>query len=152
MTTETLKELYKKYLGDKPLAVEWLELYTMLVHKADDLVDEVTTTEQKMDTMLLSRMVWSHPFYLEFKSQLSLVDELATQCYLDAEKWKSSEEHWKQLSAEVLRHQCYNMFFAVILLTCGRKALREVSEPFREYTHLKHLNDSPEVFTNLKVA
>lgn len=150
MKLDQLQEFYRIHLGSKTEAIEWLELYTMLVHLSDDVVDETDlTVEEKIEAFTVAKMVWSHPFYLKYQPQLSMVDELNTVAFLDAEKWKKSDEHWKRLSAEVLRHQCYNMFFAVVLITCGRKVLREISTAFREFTHLKHLNDTEDVFTKV---
>lgn len=151
MTTEqkaTINDIYNKYLHDKPLVKEWIELYTIMVHLVDDIIDEPPNPEVVLKAFSAARLVFSHPVYIQFKTQLNIVDELVNTTYGDSVEWEKSEEAWKRSHADVLRHSGYNMFFAVIYLTCGRDALREVSKSFREFSHFKHLHDFTGILTN----
>lgn len=138
---EFLKQLQAKYFQNRPDLEKFCLSYVMLQHLIDDVVDEPKDIRRTTEAFSLARMIWSSPLYLKWKTALDVVDELANDAYECSEIWKDSTEEWKRVHADVLRHQGYNIFFAIIYLECGRNALKEVSQHFREYSHYKHLED-----------
>lgn len=144
-----LRELEATVYQGRPDLEEWCLMFTTLVHLADDIVDEPKDVERTMEAFSLARRVWQHPVYLKWAHILDVIDELNNSAYIDSEVWSKSEENWKKLHADVLRHQCYNMFFALIYLECGRNTLRKVTLHFREYSHMKHLADFKGTFTSV---
>lgn len=136
-----LRSLEALVYKDRPDLEEWCLMFTTLAHIIDDVVDEPKSVERTLEAFSLSRRVWSHPVYLRWQAQLDVVDELSNSAYIDSEAWSASDENWKKVHADVLRHQAYNVFFALIYLECGRGVLRQVTQHFREYSHLKHLAD-----------
>lgn len=144
-----LIDFNNKWLSDKPAIVNWLQSYVAFVHNVDDLVDEEKNYEAIIDTISHGRRLFTDPVYLNFKSELDVVDELSNITYLDSVKWEKAPEQWKRLHADSLRHCGYNMFFAVIYLYCGKQALKEIHTLLREFAHLQHLHDN-ELVSNLK--
>jgi len=147
-----LRNLEAKYFNDRPELAQFCLSYVMLQHLIDDIVDEEKSIDTILEAFSLGRRVWSHPIYIKHQVALDVVDELANNSYGCSEKWKTSEEQWKQVHADVLRHQGYNVFFAIIYLELGRNALNECSEHFREYSHAKHLEDFNGTFTKVAAA
>lgn len=138
-----------KYLSDKPEVIQWLMMFNDLAHRVDDLIDEDKNPELIMATMALSRKVFTHPVYLRFADILDVVDEVINAVYYVSVKWEKSNETWKQLHSDVLRHTGYNMFFSIVYLYCGRQALADIIEDFITYSHDSHLEDFPTVLTKV---
>jgi len=131
-TSLELKAFYQKFEAEKPDVIEWCKLYNIFVHQLDDVIDEPKDVERTCRVFSCARRLWTHPVYLKWRHVLDVVDELANSAYLDAEVWKTSPEEWKRHHADVLRHQGYNVFYAIVYLEFGRPTLREISLKIRE--------------------
>lgn len=153
MLPQFFTNFVEKYLKDKPAVVNWLLDFTDLAHRVDDLVDKDSRdSEFIISTMSLSRKVFTSPVYLNFRSELDVVDEVINGIYFVSTKWEKSDDQWKRQQADVLRHCGYSMFFAVVYIYCGRQAMMEIIEDFIEHTHTKHKKDFEGVYTTLSTT
>lgn len=141
-TREAYKEILE-LIGHDEEACKFMDLYAQYIHLVDDVIDvEKKDPELILKAFNMSTLVFSTPFWLKYSQQLLVVDVLINNQYADSVEWESSGDKWKRRDARCLSHCGYNMFFAVVLLVAGREGLRKISAKFRQWSHIKHLNDS----------
>lgn len=135
-------------LKDYPLALDFIIKYNQYVHDIDDIVDESLDKHFIVRTFGKSCEIFSHPFWLKNSEFLQVTEALINNDYADSLIWEESLEEWKIRDGKCLSHSGYRMFFAVLYVCLGYDAMRSVSIRFREFSHLKHLNDNKSTSTN----
>lgn len=134
-----LKQTIDGYLGNHPDAISFLLAYCRYCHSIDDIIDnKITNPELVLESFDLASQIFNCNFWRQYAAQLFLVERLINNDYADSVKWEKSQNTWELHQADVLRNAANHMTFAVILLLCGRQALREVSAKIRTHSHLKH--------------
>lgn len=134
-----VKQLVESYLGVDSDALNFLKAYCRYCHKIDDTIDEKNyTSEHVLETSDLACQVFNCNFFRQYAAQLYLVDRLINIDYADSVIWEQSKIEWQRNQADVLRNAANHMTFAVILIVCGREALRDVSMKIRTHSHLRH--------------
>lgn len=149
MNSQLLQKI-QDLLKDHPAASNFIQLYSDYVHKLDDLIDEQSCKEDSefiLELNDLSNVLFSHPFYIANIQSLQILMFVITNEFADSIHWEKSGVKWKIEAAGTLRHAAIMVFYAVILICCGRKELRKISLEFREHTFLKHLEDSEFIVT-----
>jgi hypothetical protein len=127
--------------AERKEALAFLKNYVDYIHAVDDLVDEPKDTNAIRHCSTLAAVVFSSDYWVRNKNYLYIVDRLTHNTYFDAVIWEHSPEEWKRRDARALNHCGYNMLFAVVLIEFGEVVLQKFSIKFREYSHLKHIND-----------
>ena len=132
-------------LKDYPDANRFVIEYRKYIHMIDDLIDNPLRPipEEILAMAAQASYVFSLPFYTQHSSLLFLVEQMINNTYADSVEWETiNNSAWQQSDAGVLRHAGIDMFFAVILITNGREALRKISSRFRTHTHLLHMDEN----------
>jgi len=132
----------EQLLSTRPEALEFLTLYGEYCHVMDDLVDEAVTPEMVDKSGLLRMKISLCEYWKKHQRHLWVVERLIHHTYFDCVKWERSTEEWKRTHAKALSHCSYNMLFAVLLLEFGSEVLQKYSLRFREFSHLRHINDT----------
>jgi hypothetical protein len=133
---DNIQTLFQPY----PEVSAFLRLHNEYVHMVDDTVDKDKPT-CPLANAELALAYYTHPVYVKHADSLRLLSYLHHNTYRDSVAWEQGIIDWKLKAAATLRHQSLDMFYAMVLIYLGPKALQEISLPMREYTFLKHLND-----------
>lgn len=108
-------------------AAHFLSLWNNLIEQADDVVDETTTPEFKIQTFQLFNEVYSHPFYLAHVREFSLLIALINNAYADSEACAQSNLEWKKQLGDVLRHSAGELIRATAYICGGYEHMRSIS-------------------------
>lgn len=130
-------------LADYPAAAEFIRLYAYYAHLVDDVIDEedFKNAEKILEMSHVSTMLYANPFYRQHAQQLVVVDAIANIDFLISTMWEKSEVEWKKKQADILRHSCLYVVFAVLYITLGYEGLRQLAPDIRTIGHEIHLND-----------
>lgn len=127
------------YLGHCPDAIAFLLAYCRYCHKIDDIIDEkITNPEFILETTDLACQIFNCNFWRQYAGSLYVTERLINNDYADSVAWEKSQNTWEKNQADVLRNTANQMTFAVILLICGRDALRKLSSKIRTHSHFRH--------------
>ena len=144
VNTKLMQELCE-LLEPFPEAITFVVEYRNYIHMIDDIIDNKDRPSAELILMAFAKAaeVFSMPFWLRHGQLLFCVEQMINNTYADSVEWENNKmDKWKKSDASVLRHAGIDMFFAVILLMCGRDKLRDISSRFREQTHLMHMDEN----------
>lgn len=146
---ETLQRI-NEILTPNPGALHFIQLYNDYVHRVDDFIDDEKCRNPEVLMELLAQAIdiTTTKFYRDNFTFLYPVFLMTNNTYCDSLVWEG-EKDWRRVHCDSLRHTGYDMLFMVVWLVGGRKALREISEKFRHYSHNKHLQDFNINYENL---
>lgn len=142
-----MQEEIDKLLEGHPDARNFVLLYTKWCHMIDDLIDDNSTNNNPEYILALcahAGELYSCNFYRTYHALLYPVDFLINNTYADSVKWERSNEAYKQIASDTLRHTAVDMILLVITILYGREKLRELSPKFREFAHVSQGYKLPE--------
>lgn len=125
-------------------AGEFLRLWSPYVHAIDDIMDEKVSKQFILRTFAMAIPLYSHPFYLRYLPELSMVAKLVTNAYCDVVDWESSDEKWKKEFVDVYRHFGQEMQLSVAAICARIKGisehdhLRTISQEGRTMSFFQH--------------
>lgn len=125
------------FLGEHPVALDFVLLYVRYISAVDDLIDEPVSdkAEAVLNVCVLHRQVMSHPFWRAHHDQLLLVDVLIENAYRDSERLKPTHP----VPARLWASYGELMIFSVIALVRGEEFLRKISTVIRAENYDKQV-------------
>jgi len=119
-------------------AKEFLVLWNSYVHAIDDIEDEKTTPEFRLQAFILPLKLYTHPFFKANEQRLGQIVLNCTNAYADCVAWEKSETDWKREFVDHYRHFGCEMALAVASIVGGYENMRSVSLEFRTACWIDH--------------
>ena len=119
-------------------AMDFLKRWSDYVHAIDDIEDEETTPEFRLQTFILALELYTHPFFLQHAAALKQVVYSATNLYADAVAWEKSKVEWQRGFADWARHSGAEMVLAVAGIVGGYAHMRSISPELRTVNWSEH--------------
>jgi len=114
-------------------AIDFVNRALGYFHAADDVLDEKTTAEFKIRTMVAGQDLFCHPFFLRHAYALNAVIRGCINTYADAVAWEKSPDPVRAAWADRGRHCGLDLITAVADITGGWDHRRRVSLEIRGY-------------------
>lgn len=136
-------------LGNKE-AHDFLQQYGAFINIIDDVVDEKTDVETRLETMVLAREVYTHPFFLKHFAALKQIDVNTTNAYADSVAFERSDVEWKKQWSDHYRHFGSEMALAVAYIVAGggrqgHEHMRSLSQEMRTSVWAAHHDNKGKV-------
>lgn len=144
----------QKYLSDNPDALCWVLMYSTYVHKIDDVIDgdkeNVRSKEFILKTFEDAAVVYSHPFYQQWKHLLYGLIVMASNTYMDSVLLEFSttadDKPWKKNTQDYLRQTGNELILMCIEIVGGYENRRKASLELRDISwrnHHKNITGEP---------
>lgn len=137
MIDQQLEELFR----DRPLAKEFLYLFSSYVSLIDDTVDEIKDSTREQHKCYLASKMYNCQYWKQYSGNLILLERIISVTYFDSVKWEKTNEAWKRHQSKVDSHSAMLMVFAVILIEFGYETLTRFSIDIKERAYDMHKAD-----------
>lgn len=127
---ESLQELLK----DKPIASEYLVLFSQYCDLLDDQIDEAKSDERTRKLSELAAKIFNCQYWQTYSKNLYLLERTINNCYFDSIRWKCPY-------GQLLAACGIQMIVAVLIIEFGEEVANEWSIKLREFYYNKHKDD-----------
>lgn len=126
---------------DDPEAADFLIRALDVMHRVDDLVDEHTTAEAKIATVIAAMDLYVHPFFLKHPRTLYTTIHNCASVWADSVAWEQSEDPAQREWAEMARHAGIELYAAVADIKGGWAHRTVISREMREHVLREAVNE-----------
>lgn len=115
------------------VALDFVNRGFEVFHMVDDLVDETTTAEFKLRTVIKAMELYCHPYFLKHGVALHGVIRNCADVWMQSVIWEKHPDKARANWAEVTRHCGLDLACAVADIEGGWDHRRQMSEEIRAY-------------------
>ena len=127
----------------QPEAVDFIWRWSLYCHAIDDIIDEPTTADFRIQTFVQALEIYTHPFFLKHAAALKPLVYVITNQYADSVAWEHSPDEWKRNFSEWARHAGAEMVLAVAQIVGGYQHMRNISLELRTVNFSEHPTETP---------
>ena len=126
-----------------PEAIDFIWRWSLYCHAIDDIIDEPTTPEFRLQTFVQALEVYTHSYFRKHEAQLKPLVYLVTNQYADSVAWEHHAEDWKRGYSEWARHAGAELVLAVAAIEGGYPHMRAISLELRTVNFAEHWTETP---------
>jgi hypothetical protein len=130
-------------LKDKPVALNFIDLYVTYANLVDDIVDEkdYQNSAKFLKHSELAETVHTHPYWLQNAGWLKVATLVVHNDYADSVIFEHSDDAGKKQLADSLRIAAIHLVLLVVYNELGYDAMRAISPKFRHALWKRHKNE-----------